>query len=1025
MTDKDNSDLEAQIRDSLEIDDIALQQSEDAMIGKLKDASFRKLIENTSGVSRGYGMGVLWPVSFAACLLLAVGFTVFYVEYNEKNKTGETLYSSNAQKMDGIYQEVLASKNKEIEDLRSRLGEITKDSDNEKPHVKELEKLLLSKQEELASLRTEYNNLINAHEKLEKDYKTDKERLRVSRHIIKTWQKKYNVQEEPLAVSAPEHVIEGKVVGVAKNINNNTNNKSIGGLFNQLKDAYYGKNDYEKAEQLADKILDLDPNNKIAWEWKVDARNKKHNRNKDDIIEKKKEEDKKLKEYLANTMIAQTQLIEYPDDWLEMIKSKETVPPHRDGGFTVNSTAGMVGASSTEYSKLITEEKHLAKDNVVRHQMKKKITFEFREDPLERVLGFMSKVTGIPIVIDPAALTDATGTPVPKNVTLRVDNMRTETALNWILNQTGLIMSIKGGTLVISKGETGPGTEQYEPIYENPFMSVFKTPLSTFSIDVDTASYSNIRRFIEDSKLPPKNAVRIEEMVNYFRYDYPQPKGRRPFSIYTEVGICPWNPSHQLVHIGLQGRTEDDEKTPDSNLVFLLDVSGSMKDENKLPLVKETMSLLVYQLRRNDRVAIVTYNGNAQQVLGSTSGKNKREILEAIEDLQADGSTAGEYGLKLAYKTASGSFLREGNNRIILATDGDFNVGVSDDDELVKLIEKERKRGIFLTILGFGTGNIKDAKLEKIANKGNGHYAYIDSVEEGRRVMLDQLKGTLHTIAKDVKIQIEFNPANVKAYRLIGYENRLLENMDFHDDTKDAGELGEGHTVTALYEIVPSDIKKVNNELRYQKDDTEGKFAHKDEFMNIKLRYKNPSEEKSDLITYTAPCKILSLRKSSDNFRFSAAVAEFGLLLRDSRYKGNSSISHVIALASDAKGKDERGYRDEFITLAGKVGLMLKNISASKNNTARSINSKVIAVNENKTTKQPELVMLSVGRQDGVKVGYEFVLYRGETYLCKVVIKKVFEDSSVGRVIPESVNTDENGKPMDIRKYDSASTQVF
>jgi Ca-activated chloride channel family protein len=549
--------------------------------------------------------------------------------------------------------------------------------------------------------------------------------------------------------------------------------------------------------------------------------------------------------------------------------------------------------------------------------------------------------------------------------------------------------------------------------------------LSTFSIDVDTASYSNVRRFIQDSQLPPRNAVRIEEMINYFSYDYPQPKGKHPFSIVAELSDCPWNPVNQLLHIGLKGKVYEDDKVPNSNLVFLLDVSGSMKDDNKLPLVKQTMNLLIYQLRHQDRVSIVTYRDQAQQVLESTSGKNKKAILDVIENLHADGSTAGEYGLKLAYKAASKSFMKEGNNRIILATDGDFNVGISDDNELIKLIEKERKRGIFLTILGFGTGNIKDAKLEKIANKGNGHYAYIDSLEEGKKVMLDQLKGTLHTIAKDVKIQVEFNPANVKAYRLIGYENRALPNQDFHDDTKDAGELGEGHTVTALYEIVPVESQEIKDVLRYQKAHKPADQVHKDELMAVKLRYKEPSEDKSKLIALTVSNKPTEFSKTTDNFRFSAAVAEFGLLLRNSNYKAHANIKQVLALALSAKGKDEEGHRAEFTKMVQQAESLLKKLAKNDSDTKKSIDGKVVAATKDKKTGYDKLVMLSVGKQDGVKKGYEFILYRGTTYICTVVVQKVFDDSCVCSVIPESINRDKNGKPMDINQYDRASTEVF
>ncbi len=347
-------------------------------------------------------------------------------------------------------------------------------------------------------------------------------------------------------------------------------------------------------------------------------------------------------------------------------------------------------------------------------------------------------------------------------------------------------------------------TEQYDHIQENGYLEAMSNPLSTFSIDVDTASYSNVRRFINGSQLPPTDAVRIEEFINYFNYDYPQPDGEHPFSITTEVSTAPWNPAHKLVHIGLQGQQVDKTELPDSNLVFLFDISGSMNDANKLPLLKQGFRLLVEQLTERDRVAIVVYAGAAGLVLPSTSGAEKATILEAIDRLEAGGSTAGGAGIQLAYGQAKENFIPNGNNRIILATDGDFNVGASSDGELVRMIEEKRDDGIFLSILGFGTGNYKDSKMEKLADKGNGNYAYIDTIREAKKVLVSEMAGTLLTIAKDVKIQIEFNPTKVQAYRLIGYENRLLAKEDFTDDSKDAGELGAGHTVTALYEIIPT-----------------------------------------------------------------------------------------------------------------------------------------------------------------------------------------------------------------------------
>jgi len=385
-------------------------------------------------------------------------------------------------------------------------------------------------------------------------------------------------------------------------------------------------------------------------------------------------------------------------------------------------------------------------------------------------------------------------------------------------------------------------TEEYGRIYENRFLLALQNPLSTFSIDVDTASYSNIRRFINSNQFPYKDAVRIEEMINYFSYDYPQPKKDHPFSITTEISTCPWNDSHRLVHIGLQGEKLETKKLPPSNLVFLLDVSGSMSSANKLPLLQKAFRLLVNELGPRDRVSIVVYAGAAGLVLPSTEASQTETIVSAIERLKAGGSTAGGAGIKLAYKVAQQNFIQEGNNRIILATDGDFNVGVSSTSELVRMIEDYRKKGIFLTILGFGMGNYKDGRMEQLANKGNGNYFYIDNLLEAKKVFVNDMRGTLFTIAKDVKLQLEFNPAKVKAYRLIGYENRMLQKEDFADDTKDAGELGAGHTVTALYEIIPfgstEEIPGVDD-LKYQDNKISRKAFKNKEILTLKLRYKN------------------------------------------------------------------------------------------------------------------------------------------------------------------------------------------
>ncbi|MEH2422146.1 MAG: von Willebrand factor type A domain-containing protein [Nostoc sp.] len=464
-------------------------------------------------------------------------------------------------------------------------------------------------------------------------------------------------------------------------------------------------------------------------------------------------------------------------------------------------------------------------------------------------------------------------------------------------------------------------TENYNRIEDNPFHRVSNDPLSTFSIDVDTASYSNMRRFITQGELPPKDAVRIEELINYFTYNYPQPKSERPFSVTTEVAAAPWNPQHKLVEVGLQGKRLESETLPPSNLVFLIDVSGSMDDPNKLPLVQQSLKLLVNKLRPEDRVSLVVYAGNAGLVLPATPGSQKSKILAAIDRLEAGGSTAGGQGIELAYKIAKQSFLKSGNNRVILATDGDFNVGVSSDADLTRLIEQKRDQGIFLTVLGFGTGNYKDGKMEQLADKGNGNYAYIDTLLEAKKVLVNDLRGTLFTIAKDVKIQVEFNPAKVQAYRLIGYENRLLQNQDFNDDKKDAGDIGAGHSVTALYEIIPtgtkSDVKLPEvDPLRYQRSGETALDAGGNELMQVKLRYKLPQDSTSQLLTQTIQDDDLRTDQiPSTNLRFAAAVATFGMVLRDSEYKGNANYDLVMKLATQAKGEDQEGYRGEFIRL--------------------------------------------------------------------------------------------------------------
>lgn len=460
--------------------------------------------------------------------------------------------------------------------------------------------------------------------------------------------------------------------------------------------------------------------------------------------------------------------------------------------------------------------------------------------------------------------------------------------------------------------------EGYAHITENSFATALDQPLSTFSVDVDKAAYSNVRRFLNSGQLPPAGAVRVEEMINYFDYDYQQPSGNDPFNVITEVAGCPWNEKHQLVHIALKGKEIDQREQPPSNLVFLIDVSGSMQDEDKLPLLKKSLLMLTESFRKDDNVSIVTYAGSAGLALPSTSGADRSDIEEAIDNLEAGGSTAGGEGIQLAYKIARKHFKKNGNNRVIIATDGDFNVGLSSEDELVRLIEKERESGVFLSVLGFGTGNYQDSNMQQLADKGNGNHYYIDGLQEAKKVLVNELSGTLFTIAKDVKIQVEFNPAKVQAYRLIGYENRMLNKADFNDDRKDAGEIGAGHTVTALYEVIPaglkSDFVKTVDRLKYQK--TGGVSGNNSEdLFTVKLRYKKPDEKESLKMTIAVPDNDEDWKEASENFRLAAAVAEFGMMLRNSEYKSKSSYEQALSLAKAAKGADEDGYRAELIEL--------------------------------------------------------------------------------------------------------------
>jgi Ca-activated chloride channel family protein len=460
--------------------------------------------------------------------------------------------------------------------------------------------------------------------------------------------------------------------------------------------------------------------------------------------------------------------------------------------------------------------------------------------------------------------------------------------------------------------------EAYGRLVDNPFVRAIDEQLSTFSIDVDTASYANMRRVIDGGRLPVPDAIRIEELINYFDYDYAEPAGEHPFSVNVETNACPWNDAHRLVRVGLKGKDVPRDMRPATNLVFLLDVSGSMNDARKLPLLKQSMSLLVDSLTADDRVAIVVYAGAAGLALPSTYCDDRETILSALENLHAGGSTNGGQGIELAYKTAQDHFIDGGVNRVILCTDGDFNVGVSDEGSLVRLIEAKRETGVFLSVLGFGTGNWQDAKMEALSNKGNGNFAYIDSLDEARKVLVEEMAGTLVTIAKDVKIQVDFNPATVNAYRLIGYANRIMPPQDFNDDTKDAGEIGAGHTVTALYEIVPAgveiDLPDVD-ESKYVRAGDEDAAEASDELLTVKLRYKQPEGETSTKLEYPVTDGGAALGDASEDFRFAAAVASFGMVLRDAEAKGSSTYATILDLAAAGLGDDEQGYRKEFVRL--------------------------------------------------------------------------------------------------------------
>ena len=480
--------------------------------------------------------------------------------------------------------------------------------------------------------------------------------------------------------------------------------------------------------------------------------------------------------------------------------------------------------------------------------------------------------------------------------------------------------------MILSSPPQQRNAETYKEIKENSFVAVAQQPVTTFSADVDRAAYANVRRIIGYGQIPPKDAVRIEEMVNYFDYDYPAPEegSASPLRVSPELAPAPWNPNHLLLRIGLQAKKIDLAKAPPSNIVFLIDVSGSMDEENKLPLLQSSFKMLLGQLRPDDKVAIVTYANGTKVALPSTSVKDKEKIIKVLDNLYASGGTSGGKGIQLAYEQAQKSFIKNGNNRIILATDGDFNIGINNTTDLEKFIEKQRESGIYMSVLGFGMGNYSDDMAETIADKGNGNYAYIDNITEAKKVLVNELSGTLFAVAKDVKLQLEFNPKYVKEYKLIGYENRMLANEDFTNDKKDAGEIGAGHTVTALYELVPSD-GKVAQSLRYQSQELNEK-GKGNELGFLKIRYKDPKVKDAKSVEITEPLVFnkKALKETSTDYRFAASVAEFGILLRDNSNKANATYDQVIELAEGAIGKDPEGYRKEFVRLVKSVKMLPK-----------------------------------------------------------------------------------------------------
>lgn len=599
------------------------------------------------------------------------------------------------------------------------------------------------------------------------------------------------------------------------------------------------------------------------------------------------------------------------------------------------------GKTTSHSFVVVTPNKNGSEATQIAESLNKRISLHENQVPLGDVIQKIQTSAGVNILLDVEGLKEVAAT-TDDPISIDVDGIQIKSALNLILDRQNLAYMIDNDTVKITsmarqRRELAADArlldlqaEAYEAPPENAFLTPTQQPLSTFSIDVDSASYSNVRRFLTQGQRPPADAVRVEEMINYFSYNYPQPKDGEPFSVTADAAPCPWQPKNYIARIGLQARTIDKAKRPPTNLVFLLDVSGSMQAANKLPLVKQAMTMLCEELNERDRIAIVTYAGDAGVKLASTPGSDQVRIMQSIEALQAGGSTNGAAGINLAYEEALRHFNGEGENRVLLCTDGDFNVGVSSDDALVELIQQQAKTKVFLSIFGFGMGNLKDAKLEKLADKGNGHYGYIDDLKEARRVFNEELVGTLYTVAKDVKIQVEFNPLTVGAYRLIGYENRALAAKDFNDDTKDAGEIGAGHTVTALYEIAPKGQWPVIQEVDPLKYGTNAKEAapvetapkknlspeSADDLFTVKLRYKQPTADVSvKTIDYVVDDIVGKKIIPSPDLVWAASVASFGMQLRHSQFKGNWTLNDVYEAAQGVKGADANGRRREFLDL--------------------------------------------------------------------------------------------------------------